>query len=141
MPTGDPHEDTSDVDPAEVARDERLVEEVRSGTSVEAFRLAVEMARHRDAVQADTPRYADPATSGLPHARYDDPRFNPIAFLPVPPEPGRRVEYGGHVDWAATEREREPQAVTAGQEDHSDPWRYAGEPADPPEDAGRPADG
>lgn len=31
----------------------------------------------------------DPATTRLPHARYDDPRHNPIAFLPVAP---REVE-------------------------------------------------
>ncbi len=30
-----------------------------------------------------------------------------------------------------------PPAVTAGQEDHSDPWRYAGEDADAPTDTGR----
>ncbi len=29
-------------------------------------------------------RYTDPATTQLPHARYGDPRHNPIAFLPMP---------------------------------------------------------
>jgi hypothetical protein len=32
-------------------------------------------------------------------------------------------------------------AKTAGEEDHTDPWVYAGEDADPPEDLGRPEDG
>jgi hypothetical protein len=34
----------------------------------------------------------------------------------------------------------EDRAVTAGQEDHSDPWMFAGEDADPPGDAGKPAE-
>lgn len=34
----------------------------------------------------------------------------------------------------------EPMAVTAGEQDHSDPWMYAGEVADPPEDCGEPPD-
>lgn len=33
-----------------------------------------------------------------------------------------------------------PVAVTAGEQDHSDPWVFAGEPADPPADTGRPAE-
>lgn len=90
---------------------------------------------------ADESRYTDPATTALPHVLYDDPRHNPIAFLPVPPEPGKRVEYAGSTDWAATAPEPDPPAMTAGQEDHSDPWRYAGEDAAPPPDTGRPADG
>lgn len=31
-----------------------------------------------------------------------------------------------------------PPATTSGEEDHSNPWDYAGEDADPPEDTGRP---
>lgn len=34
----------------------------------------------------------------------------------------------------------EPVAVNAGVEDHADPWAFAGEEADAPTDAGRPAD-
>ena len=34
----------------------------------------------------------------------------------------------------------EPLATTAGEEDHSDPWAYAGEDADAPEDTGRSED-
>ena len=59
----------------------------------------------------------DPATTRLPHARYDDPRHNPIKFLPAD-EPA-----GG---W-------EPGARTAGEQDHTDPWIYAAEVAPPPE--------
>jgi hypothetical protein len=29
-------------------------------------------------------------------------------------------------------------AATAGEQDHSDPWAYLGEPADAPQDCGRP---
>lgn len=29
-------------------------------------------------------------------------------------------------------KEADPVAKTAGEQDHSDPWIYAGEPADPP---------
>ncbi len=36
-------------------------------------------------------------------------------------------------------RDAQPSA-TAGQEDHSDPWAFAGQDADPPTDTGRPAD-
>lgn len=58
-----------------------------------------------------------PATSYWfdPH---DDARTNPIAYLPADP--------------AAEPVEPEQTAVTAGEQDHSDPWAYAGEPADPP---------
>lgn len=98
-PTGDPRsEDTSDVDPVEVARDERLTEEVRSGTAAEAFWVAAELARFRDAVGKDLPRYSDPATSVLPHALYSDPRHNPIAFLPVPPDDNGREWVPPRVD-------------------------------------------
>jgi hypothetical protein len=31
-----------------------------------------------------------------------------------------------------------PPAATAGEEDHSDPWAFAGEDADPPTDTGKP---
>lgn len=31
-----------------------------------------------------------------------------------------------------------PAAATAGEEDHSDPWLFAGEDADPPDDTGKP---
>jgi hypothetical protein len=31
-----------------------------------------------------------------------------------------------------------PPAATAGEEDHSDPWAFAGEDADPPADTGKP---
>lgn len=31
-----------------------------------------------------------------------------------------------------------PPAATAGQQDHSDPWVYAGDEADPPADTGKP---
>lgn len=87
---------------------------------------------------ADEHRYDDPATTRLPHPAYDDPRHNPIAFLPTGVE--GRLEYEGAVDYARpVPAERE--AMTAGEQDHSDPWRYAGEDADPPSDTGRLADG
>ncbi|WP_181778936.1 hypothetical protein [Pseudonocardia pini] len=35
--------------------------------------------------------------------------------------------------------EPSPPAATAGEQDHSDPWQYAGEPAGAPLDSGRPA--
>lgn len=38
------------------------------------------------------------------------------------------VRYGDAEDWVRPE----PTALTAGQQDHSDPWAYAGEDADPP---------
>jgi hypothetical protein len=31
-----------------------------------------------------------------------------------------------------------PPAKTSGEEDHSDPWAFAGDEADPPADTGRP---
>ena len=34
----------------------------------------------------------------------------------------------------------DPPAATAGEQDHSNPWDYAGEDADPPTDTGRPPD-
>jgi len=40
------------------------------------------------------------------------------------------VRYGGAEDWVRPEPE--PHALTAGQQDHSDPWAFAGEDADPP---------
>lgn len=50
---------------------------------------------------SDDRRYTEPATTRLPHVRYDDPRHNPIAFLPVDtPAPMGRVDYAGAVDWA-----------------------------------------
>ncbi|MGH9288448.1 MAG: hypothetical protein ACRD0V_09210 [Acidimicrobiales bacterium] len=32
-----------------------------------------------------------------------------------------------------------PPAPTAAEQDHSDPWAFAGQDADPPEDCGQPA--
>lgn len=37
-----------------------------------------------------------------------------------------------------TEQNAEPKAVTAGEENHEDPFEYAGEAADAPDDTGRP---
>lgn len=65
------------------------------------------------------------------------------------------VAYGGHVDLSLLPPARvsevpvthplsdddEVPAATAGEQDHSDPWVFAGEDADPPADTGRPADG
>jgi hypothetical protein len=47
---------------------------------------------------------------------------------PIFDEIARRVQYDEHVDW----RPAELTAVTAGEQDHSDPTRYMGDPADPP---------
>jgi len=33
-----------------------------------------------------------------------------------------------------------PPSRTAGEEDHTDPWAFAGEDADPPADTGKPAE-
>lgn len=41
---------------------------------------------------------------------------------------------------AGNEPGAEPVAATAGAEDHSDPWAYAGEDAAAPTDTGRPAE-
>lgn len=50
---------------------------------------------------SDDRRYTDPATTRLPHVRYDDPRHNPIAYLPVDdPAPVGRIDFQGAVDWA-----------------------------------------
>ncbi|MEU0465008.1 hypothetical protein ABZ215_13475 [Amycolatopsis sp. NPDC006131] len=38
------------------------------------------------------------------------------------------------------EQQEEPTAVTAGEENHEDPWALAGADADAPADTGRPAD-
>jgi hypothetical protein len=35
----------------------------------------------------------------------------------------------------------DPASATAGEQDHTNPWFYAGADADPPSDCGRPADG
>lgn len=44
--------------------------------------------------------------------------------------PAYQVRYGDAVDWAWPLAEQP--ARTAGEEDHTNPWFYAGEPADPP---------
>ena len=49
---------------------------------------------------SDDRRYTDPATTRLPHVRYDDPRHNPIAFLPADEVPVGRVDFAGAMDWA-----------------------------------------
>ncbi len=96
-------DDADRPDSSEVSRDERLIERVNAGEGPPTGDVAGDlMARYRDAVQDPTERirYRDPATTRLPHARYDDPRHNPIAFLPADPVPEGRVEYGGAVDYA-----------------------------------------
>lgn len=108
------HEDTSDgpVDPRDVERDERLTEAVRSGTPPEWFSAYGRLARYRAEI-ADVPQ--DPATTALPHVAYDDPRHNPIAFLPADETPAGRVNYAGHSDWAWPPRDPDPD-VAAGVE-------------------------
>ncbi|MBW0090498.1 hypothetical protein I4I73_21405 [Pseudonocardia sp. KRD-184] len=82
---------------------------------------------------------------------YDETAPTPITVADYDPSATRvdipvvtagRVEYAGHVDYANPRPtpQPDPPSMTAGQEDHSDPWRYAGEDADPPADTGRPAD-
>lgn len=84
-----------------------------------------------DAPTPDSTRAQEPATSMLPPQAWDP------GSLYVMPIVGRRIEYGAAVDYPTVPPEA---ALTAGEQDHSDPWRYAGEDADPPADTGRPAD-
>lgn len=75
----------------------------------------------------DAPREVDELAAA--RARWDaqiaaDRRRWDALAAPPPPE-------GGPV---------EPRAATAGQQDHANPWIYAGEPAPPPLDVGRPPD-
>jgi hypothetical protein len=74
---------------------------------------------------SDTPIYqrlADEHLIDIPESRPDDA---PALAMLGP------VRYGEHVDfpWPPP---AEPPARTAGQQDHTDPWAYAGPDADPP---------
>lgn len=44
--------------------------------------------------------------------------------------PAYQLRYGTAIDWAWPDTEQP--ARTAGEEDHSNPWFYAGDDADPP---------
>ncbi len=45
--------------------------------------------------------------------------------------PAQTVRYGDAVDWMKPP-DADPVARTAGEENHSNPWLYAGDDADPP---------
>jgi hypothetical protein len=64
------------------------------------------------------------------HARWDEIAPTPPGGWPA----AMTGEAGDEADEAG------PPAKTAGEEDHSNPWTYAGEDADPPADTGRPPD-
>jgi hypothetical protein len=74
------------------------------------------------------PDRRDPALAGL-DSTYEDPRSNPIAFLPVDAA-SPAVHYAGFTDWPGPPPE--PPAESAGEQDHTDPTAFVGEDADPP---------
>lgn len=93
----------ADDDLDAVRRDESLVDRVTAGEGPPTGDPAGDlMAVWRDATRDPTERirYRDPATTQLPHVLYGDPRWNPIAFLPVDPVPEGRIDYQGAVDYA-----------------------------------------
>lgn len=75
------------------------------------------------------PDEPDPAVRDRALAALDEYR-QLVESQPTPifEELARRVQYDELVDW----RPPEPIASTAGEEDHSDPTRFMGAPADPP---------
>lgn len=121
-------------DPDRVAADDRLVEQVAAGAPPTGDRVAAMLAAWRDAVAADPlpiydRRLGEPLeyhsarlTLGLDHG--DDPPH---------PDDYARTGWAPHpiYDELVAERDARP-AVTAGEQDHSDPWRYAGDVADAP---------
>lgn len=80
-----------------------------------------------------------------PYWRYDDQAPDPdptvTSMLPVYAAPDAEpvITDGSAADDTATGPVPVTPSRTAGEQDHTDPWRYAGAEADPPADCGRPA--
>lgn len=121
-----------DHDPAEVAGEDALVEHLRAGGHP-VDPVGRRLAALRDHVDDNPPppliyeQLAGEHLITVPDPLGEDPA---MTLLPD----GGRVEYSGHVDFAWPPP-TDPPARTAGQQDHSNPWVWAGSPADPPEAA------
>lgn len=97
--------------------------------------MDVEETQPADRWFAIHPREVPPVQSGQVSALiYEQMRGQAVDpdFLPVEPD-DPEVPGLGYTEPVP----REP-SPTAGEQDHSDPWGFAGDEADPPEDTGRP---